>query len=82
MDGRLVVNPGSVGLPAYDDVSPFPLKIEAAHADASYALISGGPGAWHVEFRRIPYDVAAAAATARSFGWDHWAYNLETGRVR
>src|SRR5690606_6172570 len=38
-DGRLVVNPGSVGLPAYEDDAPFPHVVETGSPDARYAIV-------------------------------------------
>ena len=39
VDGRLIVNPGSVGSPGYSDVNPFPHVIEAGTPDARYAIL-------------------------------------------
>ncbi len=50
LDGATIVNPGSVGLPADGDPR------------ASYALLDLASGAIHP--RRVPYEVAAAAAAA------------------
>jgi predicted phosphodiesterase len=79
-DERLVVNPGSVGLPAYDDSKPFPHKIENGSPEARYAIISGVPWNWSVESLAISYDWLAAAAMARAAGWPDWARAIETGR--
>ena len=38
-DGRLIVNPGSVGSPGYRDVHPFPHVVEAGTPDARYAIL-------------------------------------------
>ena len=38
-DGRLVVNPGSVGSPGYRDIHPYPHVIEAGTPDARYAIL-------------------------------------------
>jgi len=47
-DGRLIVNPGSVGSPGYRDSHPFSHVIEAGTPDARYAILefaaaAGGP---------------------------------------
>ena len=39
-DGRLLVNPGSVGLPAYRDDLPFPHAMEAGSAHARYSIVT------------------------------------------
>src|SRR5258708_6200498 len=38
-DGRMVINPGSVGSPGYRDVHPFPHVIEAGPPAARYAIL-------------------------------------------
>src|ERR1700704_4825783 len=38
-DGRMIVNPGSVGSPGYRDIHPFPHLIEAGTPDARYAIL-------------------------------------------
>lgn len=63
--GPLVVNPGSVGLPAYDDDTPYPHVIEAGTPHARYAVVDDATGKWDVEFRAIDYPWADAAALAR-----------------
>src|SRR6185369_15918885 len=44
--GQLVVNPGSVGLPAYDDIHPLPHVIETGSPDARYAIAEESKGEW------------------------------------
>lgn len=80
-DGRLVVNPGSVGLPGYEDHQPFPHRIETGRPEASYAVVRRDEG-WRAEIVTVPYDHVRAAQMARDAGWDDWAFTLETGRCR
>ncbi|MEO1088081.1 MAG: metallophosphoesterase family protein, partial [Acidobacteriota bacterium] len=47
-DGPLVLNPGSVGLPAYTDVSPYPHAMEAGSPHARYAIVERGAAGWIV----------------------------------
>jgi predicted phosphodiesterase len=54
-DGRMIVNPGSVGCPAYDDVTPHFHKVEAATPHASYAVLEKAAAGWQVDFRLRPY---------------------------
>ncbi len=42
-DGRLAVNPGSVGLPAYTDDAPWPHAMEAGSPHARYAVLECAP---------------------------------------
>ena len=82
-----LVNPGSVGLPAYDDDSPFPKsryhRVETGSPDARYALTertTAQPG-WTVSLRSVPYDVEPMARLADSQGRPDWAHALRTGRM-
>jgi putative phosphoesterase len=67
-DGRLVVNPGSVGLP-----------LALGSPDARYAVIERYAGNWAVTFRALPYDHQAAAAQAKTIGFERWATAVSTG---
>jgi predicted phosphodiesterase len=78
-DGGLVVNPGSVGLPAYADDGDNPHVVESGTPHARYAILSGEGGGWSVEFIRIEYDWNRAADKARSEGRPDWAGALRTG---
>jgi predicted phosphodiesterase len=78
-DGRVVVNPGSVGLPAYGDDEPSPHAVETGSPDARYAVVAGDSSGWRVELISVPYDWRPAAAAARAAGWPDWARNVETG---
>lgn len=80
-DGRLVVNPGSVGLQAYDDDHPHPHVVENGTPHARYALLTRRPAGWQVEFRAVPYDHEAAARRAEAAGRGDWADALRSGRV-
>jgi diadenosine tetraphosphatase ApaH/serine/threonine PP2A family protein phosphatase len=80
-DGRLIVNPGSVGSPGYRDVHPFPHVIEAGTPDARYAMIAFDGGDWHVTFRHVPYDHDAMAELARRNGQPELASALATGWI-
>ena len=83
-DGRLVVNPGSVGLPAYTHDLPHPHAMEAGSPHARYAVLrrEGREGeTWAVEHVALPYRWWEAAAAARRNGRPDWAVWLETGRA-
>ena len=80
-DGRLVVNPGSVGLQAYDDDLPYPHKAENGTPHARYAVVERTGGAWSVEHYAVAYDWQAAAEVAARHGRADWAYALRTGRM-
>jgi diadenosine tetraphosphatase ApaH/serine/threonine PP2A family protein phosphatase len=80
-DGRLVVNPGSVGIPAYDEELPYPHIMEAGSPHARYAVLTGQPHGWMVEQVAVPYAWGEAAAVARQNGRDDRARWIETGRA-
>ncbi|RAK58212.1 metallophosphoesterase [Phenylobacterium deserti] len=81
-DGRLVVNPGSAGLPAYKDDRPWPHVSEAGSPHARYALCErGSDGAWNAEIVEVAYDWESAARTAEAHGRPDWAIALRTGRM-
>jgi putative phosphoesterase len=81
-DGRMLVNPGSVGCPAYRDATPIPHDMETGSPDARYAVLEKQAGRWAVDFRTVPYDHRAASALALAAGRDDWAHALATGRVK
>lgn len=67
-DGRLVVNPGAVGL-----------QINYGVPDARYAIIERHGGVWSATLRAVPYDFEAAAQAAIANGFPKWAEALRTG---
>jgi diadenosine tetraphosphatase ApaH/serine/threonine PP2A family protein phosphatase len=81
-DGRLIVNPGSVGSPGYRDVHPFPHVIEAGTPDARYVILELVDDKWRATFRHVPYDHDAMAALARRNGQPELASALATGWIR
>ncbi|MDP9591804.1 UNVERIFIED_ORG: putative phosphoesterase [Shinella zoogloeoides] len=78
-DGRLVVNPGSVGSPAYDDDEPVPHKVETGTPHARYAVIERHGDRWDATFHLVDYDHMAMARLAESRGELAWARALATG---
>jgi diadenosine tetraphosphatase ApaH/serine/threonine PP2A family protein phosphatase len=81
-DGRLIVNPGSVGCPGYRDSHPYPHVMEAGTPDARYAVLELVDGDWRVAFRHVPYDHRAMADLALRNGKPELASALATGWVR
>jgi diadenosine tetraphosphatase ApaH/serine/threonine PP2A family protein phosphatase len=80
-NGQMIVNPGSVGLPAYSDASPAPHAMETYSPDASYAILEKAGGGWDVTFRKVPYDTREASRAAAERGRSDWAHQIATGRV-
>ncbi|MCV6627415.1 MAG: metallophosphatase family protein [Cellvibrionaceae bacterium] len=74
-----IVNPGSVGLPAYADDEPTPHRMETRSNCAQYAIISFANQQWHCEQRAIAYDFEPAAQAALARNRADWAHALRTG---
>lgn len=79
LDGRTIVNPGSIGCPAYDDDAPVYHRMQAGTPNASYAVVERQHGEWAVTFRSLPDDFHKASACAIRNGRPSWARALETG---
>ena len=80
-DGRVIVNPGSVGLPAYTDIEPVTHSMEVGAPHARYAVLERRKAAepWQVTFRAVVYDWNAAAERAAAKGREDWARWIRTG---
>ncbi|WP_272699083.1 metallophosphoesterase family protein [Desulfovibrio sp. Fe33] len=78
--GITVVNPGSVGLPAYSDDDP-PHAMEAGSPQARYAVVWRTGHGWETEFATVDYNWRSAAELARKNGRGDWAEWLSTGRA-
>jgi len=81
-DGRLYLNPGSIGLPAYEDDEPVFHVMETGSPRISYAVVDLGTAAPKVSFRLIAYDTTRAVARAHAAGRLDWAEALATGYCR
>ncbi|MDH4270432.1 MAG: metallophosphatase family protein [Candidatus Aminicenantes bacterium] len=80
-DGRMVVNAGSIGLPAYSMDSPRYHVMECGSPHASYTIVDKGKRGWNIEHVRLSYDWEKAARQAEGNGRRDWAQWLETGRA-
>lgn len=81
LENRLLVNPGSVGLQAYQDDRPFPHAVENTSPHARYAIVSKTDTDWSCDQREVAYDWEKAAQIAEARGREDWARALRTGRV-
>jgi predicted phosphodiesterase len=77
--GSLIVNPGSVGLPAYDDDHLHYHIMQNGSPDARYAIAERGPAGWSVALIAVPYDWQAMAALAACNNRPDWAHAIATG---
>jgi putative phosphoesterase len=76
---QLIVNPGSVGLQAYDDEHPYPHVIATGSPDARYALVEWLHGQWTCSLISVPYPHADMARLARQRKRPDWEVALLTG---
>jgi predicted phosphodiesterase len=77
----LFVNPGSVGLPAYDHIHPYDHVVECGSPHARWAIVERGGWGWQAQLRLTAYDWVSAAARAEAQGRGDWADALASGRV-
>lgn len=78
-DGRFYLNPGSIGLTAYEDDEPYFHVMETGSPLVSYAVVDLSAAAPKVSFRLVGYDTRRAVARATAAGRDDWAEALATG---
>lgn len=74
-----MVNPGSVGLPAYDDATPYFHVIETGSPDAHYALVERIKDRWIASLVSVPYNYEPMVKLAHARGYPDWAQALATG---
>jgi putative phosphoesterase len=77
--GAMVVNPGSVGLPAYDDTWTALHYVETGSPHARYALIDWDAKIKRIEFIALGYDWESASKDAAQSNRPDWAHALATG---
>lgn len=80
-DGKLIVNPGSVGLPAYDHDKPSFHRIQNFTPYARYMILEANGMGFNYELRILNYDYETAANLAKKNKRNDWAYWLMTGRT-
>jgi predicted phosphodiesterase len=80
-DGTIVVNPGSVGWPAYEDDVPMPHVIEAGTPHARFAVLDNAVGRWEAQFLAIDYPWQQAADLALANNRPDVHHALLTGRM-
>jgi len=74
-----VINPGSVGLQAYEDTSPEYHRMQTGSPHARYALLENTNGSWTVNLITVPYDYHHAADKALENSRPDWEMALRTG---
>jgi len=74
-----IINPGSVGLQAYDDTSPEYHVMQTGSPHARYVILEKVDINWVVNLLHVEYDHNSAAAHAQKNGRLEWEYALRTG---
>jgi putative phosphoesterase len=77
---QLIVNPGSVGLPAYTDDEPFIHSMENFSPHATYAIVERVSAGWSVQHIKVAYAFDNAVRDAKKRDRPDWAHFLTTGR--
>ncbi|GGB59178.1 DNA methylase [Roseibium aquae] len=77
--GQTILNPGSVGLPSYDETHPNRHNKDAGSPHARYALMIKAAEGWEFQDKKVPYDWDAASAEAQRNGRPFWARALKHG---
>lgn len=80
-NGQQIINPGSVGLPAYCDDLPTPHCMENGSPHARYGLFEQRDDSWHYSQQIVTYDTQPAIDAAISRDRHDWAHALRTGRA-
>lgn len=77
--GCLIVNPGSVGLQAYDDDHLYYHVMQNGSPDARYAIVERNAAGWGAALIAVPYDWRPMAELAARNGRADWAHAIATG---
>jgi len=81
VNDKLIINPGSVGLQAYDDDNPVYHKMESGSPHAKYSIIYIEEESVKVENINLEYDWNFAASVAAKNGRNDWVEWIKTGRT-
>ncbi len=81
-NGLQIVNPGSVGVPAYEDDSADYFVVENGSPHARYAILTENKAEWQAEIILVAYDYSAAVEQARKNNRRDYVVALETGYLR
>ncbi len=76
---QTILNPGSVGLPSYEDDHPNRHTMEVGSPHARYALMTKGASGWSFLEKILPYDWEAAALEAEKNKRPGWGRSLRRG---
>jgi hypothetical protein len=79
--GTLIINPGSVGMPAYTDDGNVPHVVENGSPHARYAILEWNNTSWTPQLIAVAYDHMKAADQADRNNRFELAMGLRTGYV-
>jgi predicted phosphodiesterase len=77
--GQTIINPGSVGIQAYDGHHPVPHRVEVGAPHARYAIAERAATGWTAALIAVPYDWESAARLAAAHARPDWVPALRTG---
>ncbi|WP_223556059.1 MULTISPECIES: metallophosphoesterase family protein [Lysinibacillus] len=80
-NNKIIINPGSVGLPAYEEEEPFYYKIESGTPFANYTVVEKRNDEWIIEQLSVPYDTTEVIKQSEDQNRPDWARALKCGRV-
>ncbi len=79
--GQLIVNPGSVGLQAYDAMHPHPHVMATGSPDARYAVVERLADVWVASLISVPYANQKMVQLALTRQRQDWACALASGYI-
>jgi diadenosine tetraphosphatase ApaH/serine/threonine PP2A family protein phosphatase len=80
-ENHLVINPGSVGLPAYSDDLPVYHRMQNFNPRACYAMLFLNENSVSIERYSVDYDFESAAQLAEKNNRNDWAQWIRTGKA-
>jgi predicted phosphodiesterase len=80
-NGKIILNPGSVGLPAYLGTGEYRFAMESMTPHAKYALVKVDGDDINIELIHCAYDWNAASAAAKANGSEKSSWFLLQGRM-
>ncbi len=80
-NSKIILNPGSIGLPAYLGNGEHRFAMESMTPHAKYALVKVNSDNINIELIHCTYDWHAASAAARANGSEKWSQFLLQGRM-
>jgi putative phosphoesterase len=77
---KLIINPGSIGLPAYKDNKPIPHKMESGNQLTRYTIIIKKDSNYDIHNVMLSYNYEKAIELAKQNNRNDWAKWLKTGK--